>query len=530
MKRCPHCNRVETDEALKFCRVDGTLLRAADESESATKALPISHSSEEVTTGQLRNTPSIAVLPFANMSADPENEYFCDGLAEELINALSKIAALRVAARTSAFSFKGKEIDIREIGHKLNVSTVLEGSVRKAGNRLRITAQMINVSDGYHLWSERYDRELKDIFDVQDEISLAIVDALKMKLLGEEKAAVLKRYTENPEAYQLYLKGRYHANRFTREGFERAIDYLNKAIEVDPNYALAHVGIAHAYFHAATVHMPPAEAFLKVKEAAARALELDDALPDAHTLFAMILSHYDRTPLEAESEFRRGTELGPNNAFTHQQYGFHLTLMGRFEESLAELRRAQELDPLSPITPFLQGWTFYFARRPQQAKEEALKSLEIDENFWLAHWTMALAYEQTGQFSEALAELERAKLLDDSSWIPAVLARVYGRLGRKDEAQKILDELKEESKQRWVSPYLVATALLSLDRRDEAFEWLHKAIEDHDEWTGSMNIDPALDQIRSDSRLDDLVRRVGLPQSRKISTAESTLAVREGPD
>jgi TolB-like protein/Tfp pilus assembly protein PilF len=456
--------------------------------------------------------PSIAVLPFDNISNDPDNEYFCDGLAEELLNALSKIEALRVAARTSAFSFKGKETDIREIGHKLNVSTVLEGSVRKAGNRLRITAQLVNIADGYHLWSERYDREMKDIFDVQDEITLTVVDALKMKLLGEQKAAVLKHYTDNTEAYQLYLKGRYHANRFTREGFNRAIEYLNEAIEKDPHYALAYAGIADAYYHAATIHMPPGQAFLEVKAASTKALELDDGLAEAHTLFAMFVAHYDRKPLEAESGFRRGIELAPNNVLTHQQYGLYLAMMGRFEEAIAELKRAQELDPLSLIISFLLGWTYYFARQPERAKEEARKALEIDESFWMAHWTMALGYEQTGQYDEALTALEKAKALDDSSWIPAVFARVYAGLGRKDEAQKILDELTERSKQRWVAPYLVATAYVSLDRRNEALEWLQKALEDYDEWMDCINVDPALDPLRSDRRFQDLVGHVGLPQ------------------
>ena len=514
MKRCPKCNRVETDQALKFCRVDGAALvdTASLDQESVTMALPGSQPIEEVTTGRLSVPPSIAVLPFTNMSADADNEYFCDGLAEELLNALSKIESLRVAARTSAFSFKGKETDIREIGQKLNVSTVLEGSVRKASNRLRITAQLVNVADGYQLWSERYDRELQDVFDVQDEITLMVVDALKMKLLGEEKAAVLKRYTDNTEAFQLYLKGRYHAYRFTRKGFKRAIEYLKKAIEKDPRYALAYAGIADAYYRAATVHMSPREAFMEVKAAAAKALELDDALPDAHTLFAIFLAHYDRKMLAAETGFKRGIELAPNSAFTQEQFGLYLAIVGRFAEAIAEFRRAQELDPLSPLTSLMLAWTYYFAREPEKAKEESSKALEIDHGFWMAHWTMSLSYEQTNQYAEALASLEKAKALDDSSWIPAVFARVCARVGMEDEAQKVLDELTEKSKQQWVSSYLTATAYVNLDHRDQAFEWLYKALDDHDEWLSCLNVDPALDQLRADPRFEDLVRRVGLTQ------------------
>ena len=246
MKRCPTCKRVENDDALAFCRADGTRLifeSLASES-SSTLILSAPPRSAEISTQQFQNTPSIAVLPFVNISADAENEYFCDGLAEELLNALAKIEALRVAARTSAFSFKGKETDVREIGRKLNVSVVLEGSVRKSGNRLRITAQLINVTDGYHLWSERYDRQIEDLFDIQDEVTLAVVDALKLKLLSSEKASLLKQPTENPEAYQLYLKGRYYWHQRTEEAVKKGIECFGQAIDIDPNYALAYAGLA----------------------------------------------------------------------------------------------------------------------------------------------------------------------------------------------------------------------------------------------------------------------------------------------
>jgi adenylate cyclase len=245
MKRCPQCNRVETDDLLAFCRVDGTRLITDSEAfEPATAILTGGGRSAELTTRDLPNVPSIAVLPFVNMSADAENEYFCDGLAEELLNALTRINDLKVAARTSAFSFKGRNTNVSEIGAALNVKTVLEGSVRKSANRLRISAQLINVADGYHLWSERYDREMKDVFDVQDEITLAIVDALRVKLLGDEKQAVLKRHTDDTEAYQLYLKGRYYWNKRTAEGFEKALECFEEAIARDSNYALAYAGLA----------------------------------------------------------------------------------------------------------------------------------------------------------------------------------------------------------------------------------------------------------------------------------------------
>src|ERR1041385_6038436 len=248
MKRCPQCHRIETDDALAFCRADGTRLIADSQGfEPPTAILTVSTRSAELTTGHLPNVPSIAVLPFVNMSADPENEYFCDGLAEELLNALTEINNLKVAARTSAFSFKGRNTNVSEIGTALHVNTVLEGSVRKSANRLRITAQLINAADGYHLWSERYDREMKDIFDVQDEITLAVIDALQVKLFGKDKTAVLKRHTQNAEAHEFYLRGLAYFVRFTPEFFQKAIESFEQAIAIDPNYASAYAGLAESY-------------------------------------------------------------------------------------------------------------------------------------------------------------------------------------------------------------------------------------------------------------------------------------------
>ena len=462
--------------------------------------------------------PSIAVLPFVNISNDAENEYFCDGLAEELLNALAKIENLKVAARTSSFFFKGKNTNVSEIGNALNVKTVLEGSVRRAGSRIRITAQLINAADGYHLWSEKYDREMKDIFDVQDEITLAIVDALKVKLLGKEKSTVLKHHTDNTEAYELYLKGRYHANKFTLEGFNKAILYLHKAIEKDPNYALAYTGIAHAYFYASTVHLPPSKAFFEMKAAASKALELDDTLGEAHTLLAVVKASYDRKPLEAMRGFERGIELVPNNVLTHQWYGLYLAPMGRFEEAVAELKRARELDPLSVTVNVTFGWIYYLARQPEKIIEEARKALEIEEGFWMAHWDMALGYEQMGQYAEAITELKKAETLDDSSWISAVLARVYAQSGKTDEARRILDELAEKSKRQWVAPYLTATAYISLNEHDQAFHWLQKAFAEYDEWLVCLGNDPAIDTFRSDERYTNLLDLVGFTDERGYGT------------
>src|SRR5437016_6563751 len=323
MKSCPQCNRVETDKALKFCRADGTPLvtAATSEPESATISLPASRLSEETTTGRLRVTPSIAVLPFANMSADPENEYFCDGLAEELLNALAKIDNLKVAARTSSFSFKGKNVNVDEIGRALHVNSVLEGSVRKSGNRVRITAQLVNAADGYHLWSERYDREMKDIFDVQDEITLAVVEALKVKLFGQEQAAVLKHHTRNPEAHEFYLRGLSYFIRWTPEFFQKAIESFDQAIAIDPRYASAYAGLAECYTEM-SFFAAPREWMPKAREAARQALEVDDTLCNAHNSLAVIKMYYDRDYAGAEHEFKRAIALDPGSAHVHNWYGW----------------------------------------------------------------------------------------------------------------------------------------------------------------------------------------------------------------
>src|SRR5215510_3017775 len=352
MKRCPICNRIESNEALKFCRVDGTTLvrDTVSESESATISLPGSQPIEAVTTGRLSTTPSIAVLPFVNMSADPENEYFCDGLAEELLNALSKIEDLKGAARTSTFSFKGKNTNISEIGNALNVKTVLEGSVRKSGNRLRITAQLVNTSDGYHLWSERYDREMKDIFDVQDEITLAVVDALKLKLLGT--APETEPPTRHTGAYELYLKGR---SLLYQRGLSilKAIECFEQAVSFDPEFAQAWAGLADGYTTSGySGFKPAAEVMPLALEAGRRSLEVDPDLAEAHNAFACATLLYDLDYGLAEKEFRKALELNPTYPQAVAWYGLFLLqwISGRSEEAREQMFRLLEVDPLTAYT------------------------------------------------------------------------------------------------------------------------------------------------------------------------------------
>ena len=458
-------------------------------------------------------TSSIAVLPFTNLTADPGNDYFCVGLAEELVHALSRIENVRVAAPTSAFSFKGKAEDVRGVGKALNVQAVLEGSIRTSKDKLRITVQLVSATDGYQLWSERYDRETDDTFNMRADIALAVVAALEVTLRGPERSAVCKQHTNNPKAHQLYLMGRYHGGRFTAEGFRLGVEYLNKAIAEDPNYALAYAGLADAYYQISSVHLRPAESLMQVKAAAEKALELDESLAEAHTLLAVVAANYDRLPRAAEQRFKQALELAPNSVLAHQWYGCFLMAQGRLAAAIAEFCRARELDPLSPVLSVLISVTYFFARQPQKALTHARKALAIDENFWFGYWSAALAYEQSGKLIEALGQLERARDRESTPWITALRARVYAKLGRREIAEAILDEIEKKAGTQWVAPYLVATAYFTLDEIDRGFAWLEKAFDDYDENLNFIAVDPVLDGCRTDLRFIDLLKRAGLEQS-----------------
>jgi adenylate cyclase len=372
---------------------------------------PPSPRSEELPAQVLQHTPSIAVLPFVNMSNDAENEFFCDGLAEELLNALAKVEGLKVAARTSAFAFKDGKATVKEIAQALNVITVLEGSVRKSGSRLRITVQLVNTSDGYHLWSERYDRQMEDIFDVQDEITLSVVDALEVKLLGKDKAAVLKRYTSNAEAYQLYLRGRFFFFKRTAEGFRKALEYFERAIEIDANYAIAYSGLADCYtFLGFYEEMLPAEAAKNLKPFAHKALELDATLAETHASLAICKSLYEWDFKAANEEYKKALALNPKNAFAHHLDSANLILLGLPDEAVAAEKRAVELEPFTAVFNATLGWWYHASRRADEAILQSLKTIEIAPNHFFPHWVLGLAYGQVGKFPEAVPPLEKASL------------------------------------------------------------------------------------------------------------------------
>jgi serine/threonine protein kinase/Tfp pilus assembly protein PilF len=462
---------------------------------------------------------SIGILPFVNMSNEAENEYFCDGLAEELLNALAKVEDLKVAARTSAFSFKNKNVEISEIGKTLNVKTVLEGSVRRSGNRLRISVQLVNAADGYHLWSERYDREMRDIFDVQDEITLAVVDALKVKLLGEEKAAILKRYTDNPEAYELYLKGLYHSYKWTDEGFRKSIEYFKKALEKDPEFAPAYAKIADYYHFSSHIGLfSPQEIFPKWKAAAQRALEIDEGLADAHLAMAHIYFYYERDWAKAEREFERAVELNPNSTDAHKYYGLFLASRERFDQAVTEGKKALALDPLSIAVNIVGGFIYLFVERLDDALGLVRQMIELDSNAPQGYWVGGSLLMANGKYEEAVATFQKSLSLGDNQMALAKLGCAYGLAGRPDEALKILDQLFEMRERQYAAPFNIARVYAGLGDNDNAFEWMEKAVEERDadlvflkryvEAGAGVYLG---ENFSTDSRYEDILRRVGLP-------------------
>jgi serine/threonine-protein kinase len=463
------------------------------------------------TTAENEKRNSIAVLPFTNVSAEAENEYFCDGLAEELLNTLAKIEDLKVAARTSAFSFKNKNVEISEIGKTLNVKTVLEGSVRKSGNRLRISVQLVNAADGYHLWSERYDRQMRDIFDVQDEITLAVVDALKVKLLGEEKAAILKRYTDNPEAYELYLKGEYlWLNRRKDNWAEQILTYYQRALEKDPNFALAHIGIAQCYIRlSGQQKISGREAESKAKSSIIKALEIDGTLAQAHNALAELKYQYEYDWAGAEKEFKKAIELNPNVAAIRLAYGWFLMLAARFDETTTEMEKARELDPSSLTINVSRGRLFYFSRRYDQALQHFQTIIPVEPNSAAAYFSLCQIYQQKQMHAEAFeAFIKYQRLIGMPPEKAEELQKAFKVSGYPGFLRKLLDACETRAKTEHVSPAEFAELYTHLGQKEEAFAWLEKTFDERDPFIVQLKINPAFDGLRDDPRFQDLLRRV----------------------
>jgi TolB-like protein/tetratricopeptide (TPR) repeat protein len=458
--------------------------------------------------GPNRSIDSLAVLPLMNSSGDPNLQYLSDGLTESIINSLSQLPQLRVMARSTVFRYKSQEVNAAKIGRDLSVRGVLTGRVLQLGERLIIRTELVDTIDGSQLWGEQYNCKPSDLLAVQEEISSEISEKLRIRLTGEEKERVAKRHTDDTEAYQLYLKGCYFLNKYTKEDGEKGFDYFRRAIAIDPSYSLAYVGLADYYYRVSTTYVPPREALPKARAAAMKALELDDTLAEAHTSLAYTLMLYDWDWAGAEAEFMRAIVLKPGYAIAHRWYGIYLLFVGRFDESLREMERAHELDPLSLQVNVSLAAPYYFARRYEQAIEQFHRTLEMDQSFWPAHYLLGWVYEERGEFSKAIEEFQRAKKLDDTPMILAGLGYAYGVAGKLSAAQRVLDELKGLSKKRYVSPYFIAIVHAGRGENDEAFEWLEKASDDRSEMLAWLKVAPELDRLRPDPRFASLMRRV----------------------
>ncbi|UCD24966.1 MAG: protein kinase, partial [Gemmatimonadota bacterium] len=454
---------------------------------------------------------SIAVLPFANMSADPDNEYFSDGMTEDVINALSQVSDLQVASRTSSFAFKHKGQDIRDIGRLLNVRTVLEGSVRKYANRLRVTAQLIDVDSGYHLWSEQYEREMADVFAIQDEISCAIVETLKGTLVSQGAENLVKSHTDNMHAYDLYLKGRYFWNQ-RGAGLQKAALYFKEAIAEDPEYALAHSALADTYSLFGWYRaMAPREAFPIAMEEAQRALDLDRGLAEAQRSLAFVLLMHEWDWIGAGRAFNRALELNPGLATTHHWYAEYLMAMGRLTDAIDHSKKALELDPLGLIIHVLLGMAYYLARRPADSVRECLKTLEMEPAFAPTFIWLGQAYLQLEEYDKAIDAFQReVELAPERPTTAAYLAASYALAGDRARARKALDELRARSEHDFVSCFDYAVIHFALEEDEEGFRWIDCAYEERAPWLVWLRVDPLFDRVRPDPRFQQLLARMRL--------------------
>jgi serine/threonine-protein kinase len=462
-----------------------------------------------------REIDSLAVLPFVNIGANPNAEYLSDGITDSLINSLSRLPSLKVMSRNSVFRYKGKETDAKQAGEALGVRAVLTGKVTQRGDDLIINVELVNVPDNTHLWGEQYNHKPADLLALQAELARDISQQLRLKLSNETQQRLSKRDTENPEAYELYLKGRYSLNSLEPEEDKKSLEYFQRAIEKDPNYALAYAGLAEYYaettYIATTSSISPQEAHEKAKAAALRAVKLDDTLAEAHTSLGLIAMLQEWDWKTAEREFKRAIELNPNYVPARHWYSHYFVYQGRFDESLVESRRALALDPIDVGINFHLGFHYFNARQYDQAIAAFQKTLGINKNHSDTHFLLGAVYEQQGRYQEAIAEMQKSNELgspDMRGWI----GHLYASAGQRGEAEKILAQLLEESKRKHVSPVSIAIIYAGLGQPDQTFAWLEKAYTERDSSLTNLKVDPRNDSLRSDSRFADLLRRIGLSQ------------------
>ncbi len=536
MKRCPECRRDYYDDTLSFCLDDGSQLLDGPASglivlgEPETAILPaifadagtlmrdFDRMSTEPTISMsgADRTNSIAVMPFVHLSSDPDDEYFCDGLAEELINALSRIDGLKVVARTSAFSFKGKNVDITQIGQFLNVGKVVEGSVRKSGDRMRISVQLIDTADGYNVWSGKYDTEMRDIFDVQDEITFSVVKALKTKLLDKPEGSVtmssligeLKQHAHDVEAYKLYLRARFFFNKFTPEGFWRAAECFEQAIEIDPNFAGAYAGLADVHvFLTEFGPVPSLEGMPKAKEAALKAISLDPDLSEAHSSLALVLQEFDFDFVQAEAEYKVAIELNPNNSMAYQYYGSWLAQMGQFEKAETMCLKSIELDPISPMGSWIYPFVLFLSRRYDDAIVNANKLLELDRDFSAAFLVLSFAHSMRSDFA---ASVEAYARFLELCGLPEV-ATTARKAFESDGWPGFLRAMTGSETRTSVSSYINSVHFATLDDTESALQSLKESFDKREGFLVMLNVDPRFDDIRSDARFQRIIDTVGFP-------------------
>jgi len=514
-------------QALKH-HVDSSRGTSAEDTKSSTIATGSGPAPRRKISSQVSKTPatgtrtaraprtidSLAVLPFENVRHDPEHDYLSDGITGSLINILAKIPKLRVMAQSTVFRYKGRDLDPQAVGRELDVRAVLTGRIIQSGGSLRIGAELVDVARGSLLWGAQYDRKPGDIFAIQDDISNEISEKLRLQLTRAEKRRLTHRQTENPEAYQLYLKGRHYWNRWTEEGFYKAIEYFQQAVEKDPRYALAYTGIAESYVLLGwNSYLPPKDAFPQGETAALTALTLDPDLGEAHTPLAAALWLYDWKWKKAEDEFKRSLELNPSYPTGNHWYAEYVMTMGHPVEAIAQMKKSQELDPLSLIINVAIGWARYMARRYDEAIEQLLQTVDLEPSYPVTYWILGLIYRKTGRYDMAVTVGEKAvRLSNGSPLIRAALAHTYGKAGRVKDAVQVLEDLSQLAGQKYVAAHFFAGIHIGLGEHERAIEYLEKSYEEHSHWLIYLHLDPAMDDLRENARFQDLLARIGLPQ------------------
>ena len=460
--------------------------------------------------GRGNTIDSLAIMPFENASNDKDAEYLSDGITESLINSASELPNLKVIARSSVFRYKGREIDPHAVSRELSARAILTGRVLEHGDTLSVSAELMDSTNDRHIWGAQYNEKVSNLLDIQQNISQEIMANLRSHLAGEDEKRVSKHYTDNVEAYQLYLKGRYSTEQFTQESVNKGIGYFQQAIAKDPNYALAYAGIAEANFEVSSQYVAPREAMPKVKEAASKALSLDDSLAEAHTLMGMAYAAYDHDYSAAEREFKRGTEFNPGSPFVHQWYAYYLTGMGRNKEALLELQRAQELDPLSDAVGLLYGLNFVFSDQFDRAIEQSRKMIQGDPNFWFGHFFLGWALAREGKYDEAITSLNEAIRLGASPYAQGYLGYAYALSGQTAKAREVVQQMEQASKQSYVPVYQIAIVYVGLGDKEKALALLEKSFEDREEIMTFLKVDSTWAPLRQDPRFQSLLHRAAL--------------------